>query len=64
MGADGTLYSEVHHIVPLGEGGEDMPSNVACVCPAHHREAHVSKKARHVEETLKAVRLNDIPEEG
>src|SRR5205823_417253 len=37
--ADGRMYSEVHHIVPLGEGGEDTPTNVACVCPAHHREA-------------------------
>jgi 5-methylcytosine-specific restriction endonuclease McrA len=60
--ADGTIYSEVDHIVPLGEGGEDVPSNVACVCPAHHREAHVGKKARHVEETLMAVRLDDIPD--
>ena len=48
--------------MPLGEGGEDVPANVACVCPAHHREAHVGKKARHVEETLMAVRLDDIPD--
>jgi predicted HNH restriction endonuclease len=57
--ADGGIYSEVHHIVPLGEGGEDTPSNVACVCPAHHREAHVGKRAREVEEVLKAVRMKD-----
>ena len=25
--ADGRSYSEVHHIVPLGEGGEDTPAN-------------------------------------
>jgi hypothetical protein len=56
---DGTMYSEVHHIVPLGEGGEDVLSNVACVCPAHHREAHVGKKAQDVGVALKAVRLKD-----
>jgi hypothetical protein len=60
--ADGTPYSEVHHIVPLSEGGEDVLSNVACLCPAHHREAHVGKKARDVQETLKAVRLKDASE--
>jgi 5-methylcytosine-specific restriction endonuclease McrA len=59
--ADGTVYSEVHHIVPLGEGGEDVLSNVACVCPAHHREAHLGKNARDVEEALKAVRLKERP---
>jgi HNH endonuclease len=57
--ADGSTYSEVHHIVPLAEGGEDVLSNVACVCPAHHREAHVGKRARDVEAALKSVRLKD-----
>jgi hypothetical protein len=60
--ADGSTYSEVHHIVPLAEGGEDILSNVACVCPAHHREAHVGHKARKIEEALKAVRgLDETP---
>jgi hypothetical protein len=57
--ADGTRYSEVHHIVPLAEGGEDVLSNVACVCPAHHCEVHLGKNARDVTEALKAVRLKD-----
>jgi hypothetical protein len=56
---DGTRYSEVHHIVPLADGGEDVLSNVACLCPAHHREVHVGKKAGDVTEALKAVRLSD-----
>jgi len=55
---DGTSYTEVHHIVPLGEGGEDVLANVACVCPAHHREAHVGKRAQEVAEALKAIRRN------
>jgi hypothetical protein len=28
---------EVHHLVPRSEGGTDDISNLACVCPAHHR---------------------------
>jgi hypothetical protein len=30
--ADGTPYTEVHHIEPLSEGGEDVLENVACLC--------------------------------
>lgn len=36
----GTPYLEVHHIVPLGQGGEDTILNVAAICPACHREHH------------------------
>lgn len=36
----GPYYLEVHHIVPLGEGGEDTLLNVAAICPACHREYH------------------------
>jgi predicted HNH restriction endonuclease len=36
----GAPYLEVHHIVPLGEGGEDTILNVAAICPACHREHH------------------------
>jgi hypothetical protein len=28
---------EVHHLVPRSRGGLDEISNLACVCPAHHR---------------------------
>jgi hypothetical protein len=56
---DGRMYSEVHHIVPLGEGGEDTPTNVACVCPAHHREAHVGSNAREIAAALKAIRARE-----
>jgi 5-methylcytosine-specific restriction endonuclease McrA len=60
--ADGTKYSEVHHIVPLADGGEDVLSNVACLCPAHHREAHVGKNARDVTGALRSVRLKSSRE--
>jgi hypothetical protein len=28
---------EVHHLVPRSQGGTDEISNLAAVCPAHHR---------------------------
>lgn len=37
---NGKIYLETHHIVPLHEGGHDSTSNVAALCPNHHREAH------------------------
>lgn len=40
--ADGQPYLEVHHIVPLGEHGEDAIENVAALCPQCHREQHHS----------------------
>lgn len=33
-------FLEVHHIVPLAEGGSDKVSNAAALCPNCHREAH------------------------
>ena len=37
---DGRRYLETHHVIPLSEGGADTESNVAALCPNHHREAH------------------------
>jgi hypothetical protein len=31
---------DVHHIWPQGEGGPDVPSNRAIVCPTGHRNVH------------------------
>jgi len=41
---DGSVFLEVHHIVPLAEGGEDTLVNAAAICPACHREAHHGRK--------------------
>lgn len=38
--SDGTPYLEVHHIVPLSEGGEDTINNALGLCPNCHRKAH------------------------
>lgn len=37
---DGSVYLEVHHVIPLGEGGGDHLGNVAALCPRCHRELH------------------------
>lgn len=38
--ADGRLFLETHHIIPLSEKGPDEVDNVIALCPNHHREAH------------------------
>jgi hypothetical protein len=43
--AVGDVFLETHHITPLSEGGADVVSNVAALCPNHHREAHHGAKA-------------------
>lgn len=37
---DGRPFLEVHHIVPLAEGGDDTLVNAAALCPMCHRELH------------------------
>lgn len=45
---DGRNFLEVHHILPLSEGGDDTLANVAALCPTCHREMHhgANRKAR------------------
>ncbi len=38
--SDGTPYLEVHHIIPLSEGGEDTVINSIALCPNCHRKKH------------------------
>lgn len=59
LSEDGSIYGEVHHIKPLSEGGSDRIDNVACLCPAHHREAHFGARAKDIFEGLIAVRAMD-----
>ncbi len=50
--ANGNVYLETHHIVPLSEGGADDAANVAALCPGHHREAHHGTNATLIREVL------------
>ncbi len=37
---DGSPYLEVHHLLPLSEGGRDTIDNALAVCPNCHRKFH------------------------
>lgn len=37
---NGEPFLEIHHIIPLEEGGEDAVGNVAALCPNCHRKMH------------------------
>lgn len=50
--ATGGVYLETHHVVPLCESGEDSTSNVAALCPDHHRQAHFGKSRESIRDTL------------
>jgi 5-methylcytosine-specific restriction protein A len=41
---DNSPYLEVHHNVPLSEGGKDIIENAIALCPNCHREAHYGIK--------------------
>jgi predicted HNH restriction endonuclease len=41
---DGEGYLEIHHILPLADGGSDTLDNAAALCPNCHRQAHFGKK--------------------
>jgi 5-methylcytosine-specific restriction protein A len=38
--SNGRPYLEVHHTIPLAEGGLDIVENTLALCPNCHREAH------------------------
>jgi 5-methylcytosine-specific restriction endonuclease McrA len=57
---EGIIYAEVHHIVPLADGGEDSIDNVACLCPAHHREVHLGMRSAELTEQLIFIRRSDL----
>lgn len=50
--ADGYIYLETHHVIPLHKDGPDSTSNVAALCPNHHREAHHGANAQRIREFL------------
>jgi hypothetical protein len=54
---DGVSYTEVHHIKPLADGGEDTIENVACLCPAHQCEVHLGVRAAELTAKLRALRV-------
>lgn len=53
--ADGKIFLETHHVIPLGEDGLDTEDNIAALCPNHHREAHYGARAAEIRKTLTAT---------
>lgn len=51
---DDSSYLEVHHIVPLSEGGDDTFINAAALCPHCHREVHHGKNRHALRDSLRA----------
>lgn len=37
---------EVHHIVPLAEGGKDTPKNIRVIPRRKHQQIHTNRKKR------------------
>ncbi len=53
--ADGRLFLETHHIIPLSEKGPDEVDNVIALCPNHHREAHYGKDLIDMRKSMNGV---------
>lgn len=51
---NGQFYSEVHHLIPLGEHGSDSYNNAIVVSPLIHRMLHYA--------TVSPINLNEIAE--
>ena len=48
----GDIFLETHHVISLCDGGSDTESNVAALCPNHHREAHHGAKRDEMRQEL------------
>lgn len=60
---DGSPYIEVHHIIPLCEGGEDGIWNLSVLCAHHHRMAHFADETskKHLRSHLHKTVENILP---
>ena len=57
--SDGTVYLEVHHLIPLANGGSDTVDNVVAVCPNCHRRLHLGIEGETRSRALQALRKAD-----
>ncbi len=55
---NGLPYIEVHHIIPLFEGGEDAVWNLAVICAHHHKMAHFADSDTQID--LRKLFLNIV----
>lgn len=52
----GEPFVEVHHLIPLAQGGEDILENTVALCPTHHRYLHIGKGRDQLTQELQARR--------
>jgi 5-methylcytosine-specific restriction endonuclease McrA len=55
---NGLPYIEVHHIIPLFDGGEDAVWNLVVICAHHHKMAHFADEE--TQKKLKALFLKIV----
>ncbi|MCI0504420.1 HNH endonuclease [Candidatus Micrarchaeota archaeon] len=59
---DGELYSEAHHLIPLGEGGADSAHNIVILSPLLHRMLHNAKvenlDLRNIKDNKLTIKIN------
>ena len=64
----GEVFVEVHHLVPLADGGPDVLENTVALCPTHHRLLHHGKDRHLLASLLKRKREYErtaiVPEEA
>jgi len=51
----GKVYLETHHVHPLGEGGQDILTNVVALCATDHRRAHFASVRSALGEELRRI---------
>ena len=49
---NGEPYIEIHHVIPLSEGGEDSIDNTVALCPNCHRALHYANNRQELREIL------------
>lgn len=58
----GAIFLETHHVLPLCEGGPDVPWNVVAICPNDHRRAHYGEDSDDLFERLIEFLCEQYPE--
>ncbi|QGY32384.1 hypothetical protein CUN67_25730 (plasmid) [Pantoea cypripedii] len=57
----GAIFAEVHHIVPLSEGGADEAYNLIVLCPNDHRKAHYGQNIKQLRSEFMGIRRHSSP---
>jgi predicted HNH restriction endonuclease len=55
----GEYFVEVHHLLPLAEGGRDVLENTVALCPTHHGLLHHAKDRSEVLDQLQSLRASE-----